>query len=321
MSSRILIGLDEAGYGPNIGPLVIGASVWEVPVQYDARQLKFDLSPAFTDRAWSAGDAHIPLGDSKKLYSSGNGLLTLETGVHSMLAVTGCHSRSLCELIENVCQNKSIEGMDRLPWYSLADQPVMLEQTQEQITMMCVSGLQRLSQAGIKLLGMQAKIISEAEFNRTVRLLGSKGQLLSIQTIQLAANRLAQAERPIEVFCDRHGGRKKYLPLLVELLAPDWFEILVESPTVSSYRSLTSPPRTFHFTVGGDDFPPVGLASMIAKYLRERLMRLINNYWRQQIPGLRATAGYPQDAKRFRSEIEERASALGFDPSDWWRVC
>ena len=26
-----LIGTDEAGYGPNLGPLVISATVWEVP--------------------------------------------------------------------------------------------------------------------------------------------------------------------------------------------------------------------------------------------------------------------------------------------------
>ena len=26
-----LLGTDEAGYGPNLGPLVISASLWEVP--------------------------------------------------------------------------------------------------------------------------------------------------------------------------------------------------------------------------------------------------------------------------------------------------
>ena len=39
----LIIGMDEAGYGPNFGPLVVGATAWEVPG--DPR--KFDLWQAF----------------------------------------------------------------------------------------------------------------------------------------------------------------------------------------------------------------------------------------------------------------------------------
>ena len=28
---QYLLGTDEAGYGPNLGPLVVTATVWEVP--------------------------------------------------------------------------------------------------------------------------------------------------------------------------------------------------------------------------------------------------------------------------------------------------
>ncbi len=78
---------------------------------------------------------------------------------------------------------------------------------------------------------------------------------------------------------------------------------------------------TFHFSVGGDSFAPTALASMTAKYLRERLMAGVNRYWQSHIADLQPTAGYPLDAKRFRSQIESTAAKLGHAVEQWWRVC
>ena len=40
MGRKLLVGIDEAGYGPNIGPLVIGASVWDLPASLDIDDLE-----------------------------------------------------------------------------------------------------------------------------------------------------------------------------------------------------------------------------------------------------------------------------------------
>jgi len=45
---------------------------------------------------------------------------------------------------------------------------------------------------------------------------------------------------------------------------------------------------------------------MTAKYLRETAMRAFNAFWAERVPGLRPTAGYPGDARRFREEIADR---------------
>ncbi len=89
----IVIGMDEAGYGPNLGPLVITATVWEVP----GNPHECDFWSAFSDvvdqEKPSEGKLHIA--DSKVVYSSGKGLQALETSVHCLLALLDHHPRQL----------------------------------------------------------------------------------------------------------------------------------------------------------------------------------------------------------------------------------
>ena len=43
-----LIGTDEAGYGPNLGPLVVSASVWRVPDDVGGDELYDRIVPCVT---------------------------------------------------------------------------------------------------------------------------------------------------------------------------------------------------------------------------------------------------------------------------------
>ena len=49
---------------------------------------------------------------------------------------------------------------------------------------------------------------------------------------------------------------------------------------------------------------------MIGKYVREGAMRLFNDYWARAREGLRRTAGYGLDARRFYREIEPEIRRL-----------
>ena len=46
-------------------------------------------------------------------------------------------------------------------------------------------------------------------------------------------------------------------------------------------------------------------ASMLCKYVRELCMRALNGFWSRQVHGLKPTAGYYQDGKRFLADIEQ----------------
>jgi len=115
------------------------------------------------------------------------------------------------------------------------------------------------------------------------------------------------------VVMDRQGGRKHYLAPLQRRF-PDGFPwTLAESSTSSRYR-IDRGGRTWfiEFRVGGDaEAPQVGLASMLAKYLREVYMMLWNDWFATLCPDVRPTAGYTQDGRRWLEESRAAREAAG----------
>ena len=66
-------------------------------------------------------------------------------------------------------------------------------------------------------------------------------------------------------------------------------------------------------------FLPVALASMTSKYLREAAMRPFNEFWCARVPGLKPTAGYPVDSRRFKQQIAAVQQELAIDDQILWR--
>ncbi len=95
----ILIGTDEAGYGPNLGPLVVSATMWHVPDEFARADLYQTLSD-FVVRPFdkSPNDARVVIGDSKQLYSPANGLAQLECGVLAALGVLKLRTKTWREV-------------------------------------------------------------------------------------------------------------------------------------------------------------------------------------------------------------------------------
>lgn len=332
---KLFVGVDEAGYGPNLGPLLIGGSAWVVPAEMTESELCSLLeAEQFCTASWSPNCDHIPLGDSKKLYQSTSGLRTLELGLLSMLATLDVEPsksddeiRKLDKLVERLApaattNNAGARNRQKAPWYlNLAEFCVpVTEAAESEIERLSDLAKRRLLKHDVELVAVNAMVVDEAEFNRQVLQYDSKGKLLSLATFEMVDCLLAAApEIPAEIFCDRQGGRKNYMPLLLEWVPESWFIETQQSNKRCSYRTTVGRNLDIHFSVGGDSFPPTALASMVAKYLRERLMESFNHYWNQQALGIKPTAGYPQDAIRFRKSIEAKATELGLPLEIWWR--
>lgn len=329
-NKKLVIGVDEAGYGPNLGPLLVAATVWLVPEHVTEAELAASLSEGFSCERWEEACQTVPLGDSKQLYRPGQGLVSLETGLCALLVAMdeadNCQNfRGAPDWLgdmETFLQRfgEMPQGECDLPWYrQLQALKLPSAQTSREILRLSELARQRFQALDLCLLQARVRVISEKEFNAGIEKLGSKGQLLTITTLKLVADLLEAMPRPVEIFCDRHGGRKNYLPQLMDTWPESWFQEIRSDASRCSYQNLCQPEFTIHFSVGGDSFPPTAMASMLAKYTRERFMESFNAFWSARLQDLKPTAGYPVDAQRFRRELGDAPLELGLPASLWWR--
>ncbi len=318
-----LIGADEAGYGPNLGPLVISATVWEVPDGVPIEGLYRALDPVVASTPAEAarkGLGCIAIADSKVLYQSGKGLRLLERGLYCALAAMGQRPRGWCDLW-NILAPHSVESYSALPWYAGYNVRVPLDCDPGEIEPSAQLLAEGLAHAGIRLASIQCRPVFEEEFNNLLDTHDSKGSLLSHATLELVAGLLASLPRgPILVLCDKHGGRSRYAALLSRFFPDSFVEVRSEGPQQSVYRC--GPPKRrveFRFQAKAESHLPAALASMASKYLRELAMRALNSFWCSRIAVLAQTAGYPEDAQRFKAEIATMQRQMGIDDRAIWR--
>ncbi len=319
VAMAILIGTDEAGYGPNLGPLVISTTTWQVPDRLIEADMYKVLGAAVQTTA-NTSRPGLPIGDSKTLYKPGGGLATLEQSVLATVATLGITVHTWHDVWQTFAP-QSVRWRDRLPWYADFRAAAPVDTTPSQVTECGARFLSGLEQSKIRLLNMKSVAIFPERFNALIDRFDTKGGALSYETLKLVRQQLqAIGDEHIVVLCDKHGGRNRYAPVLQTVFPEVLPTIVRESRLQSVYRWGPATRRIeMRFTAKGESALCTALASMISKYLRELAMLGFNSFWSQHVSGIRPTAGYPTDAKRFKKEIAAAQERLQIDDRILWR--
>ena len=315
-----IAGIDEAGFGPVLGPLVVSAACFDVPDDR-AGDCLWDLLRGCVARSPGRrrGGA-VVIAASKKVYArkKEDGLQHLERAVLGILATRDRRPATLEELLDCLAPEATAQAK-REPWHAdgTAPVPACISPTDLALAGNVLSA--GLDAAGVQLAAMRAHCLFVPAYNRLVQATRNKSTTLLDTTCRLLAYLWEKHPGPgqtMRIYVDRQGGRQHYRPTLQRTF--EGFDVAVteETETRSSYR-LASGGKVveIHFTVGGeDDCLLVALASMMSKYLRELLMAGFNRFWASHVPGLAPTAGYYVDGLRFHREIAPAARRLGIDP-------
>src|SRR5262245_16812575 len=290
---RFVLGTDEAGYGPNLGPLVVAASAWRVPEELTPETLYDALAEVICREKSRADGTRVAIADSKQLYQAGGSLAALERGVLAMLAMLGHKVATWCECWPTLhCQTpRQLSGdLPGDPWHDGYDEPLPVAMTAAEVELAAALVADGCRSRGVQLVELKADVLSPRRFNDEVAEYGNKAEVLSLTTLRLARSLIADLPNgEVTIVCDKHGGRSHYAALLQHVFDCELIRVRQETPELGVYEIQASGRAIeIRFLVNGERMLPTALASMTAKYLRELSMRPFNAFRQRHIPGLRA---------------------------------
>jgi ribonuclease HII len=309
----VVTGIDEAGYGPLIGPLVVSQICFAMPDEYLGRDM-WDMLSSAVARNKKALAGRILITDSKKAFVRSTGLGHLERTVLAFLNAAGFEASDLQKTLNYLCPECSCR-LPEYPWYANLKNIALETNTPD----ICLAGSflnKAMAQKDIKFIHAESRCFDVAHYNKMVTASRNKASVLFTAVCSLIQQAFEKyGHQNLQIIVDRQSGRMRYRQALAAMFGSVDMQILREDERDSSYQITAGNKRMkIHFVVEGDDkFMPVSLASMFSKYIREQLIECINKYFISHCQNIKPTAGYWKDGQRFIKELKTKLPHLKYE--------
>jgi ribonuclease HIII len=299
-----IAGIDEAGYSPKLGPLVISLSLFQT--QSDA------VNPDFwahlgksVSKTVKDSRARVIVADSKKVYRKTTDLKHLEKTVFSFTYLSGqSNHNSLRQLLQALNHNPDCAEH---PWYRPEEMTLPLHIFKNTAAKHADLLKEELTRNGIEYHGATVRPVLEGEFNRTLKRTRNKATLLWEVVAKLMAQAIDRAgDEDITIYSDKLGSRNNYTQLLEDVLPQAEILSAKNGKELSSYTFKHNTRKVeIYFIENGEDAAfPIALSSLFSKYIRELFLIQLNQFFCNCLKDLRPTRGYHKDASRFLRETQ-----------------
>ncbi|MHC4605047.1 MAG: hypothetical protein ACYS6W_17155, partial [Planctomycetota bacterium] len=199
----VLVGIDEAGFGPILGPMVVSSSTFLLPhplLETDLWQIL--RKSVGNKRKRLAG--RLLIADSKKAYSKSVGTRHLERTVLACLRCLGKEPGTLTELLTLLCPD-CLERLSDYPWYKDAGrQPILADGADKEIASAVLKN--DMASNSMELLELKSYCLDVAYYNRMVGSAKNKASVLFTATSRLIKRAFDNfTGGALQIIIDRQG--------------------------------------------------------------------------------------------------------------------
>ncbi len=262
----LVVGIDENGFGPKLGPLVVTATLVDIG---DPEKL-----------------LNSSLKESKKICASGKMKICEMIALSFYKSLYDCIPFTSSELLSNILLTQKDECPSPLT-PCVPDFVLPCWTDTSNLLDIEIAG-KYLQEINAHLLEIKSIALCPGRFNQKLQFTSSKSHLdyLLFEDLILYFKENYREEE-ILFLCGRIGGTKDYSPFF------NRFSLVPQPDKEEETRYAFPEGGEARFITKGDDkYFPITLSSIVGKYIRELFVEQMNRFFRSHIPDLPYCSGY-----------------------------